>query len=174
MTGTLSKLRTTLELLYPCVHTLLEVNQSLSHSRVEGYHGAGAVSLRTYGTELKAVAGEGERRGAVTVGIVYEQFRYRRDVELQSRLGTDSYAVILGILQMVENLCELLAEERADDSRWCLVSTQTVCVGGTHDRGLEQTVMFIYAHQCLHYEGNETQVAYLVLGRCMEQYAVVC
>ena len=49
-----------LELRNLSIHTFLEVGQSLGHSTVQGDHGAGAVSLGTYGTELKAVTGEGE------------------------------------------------------------------------------------------------------------------
>ena len=63
---------------------------------------------------------------------------------------------------MVEQFRELCAEERRDDGRRCLVATQAVGVGSTHDGGLQQTVMTIYRHQRLDNERHEAQV---LLGR---------
>ena len=46
-------------------------------------------------------------------------------------------------------------------------------VGGRHDAGLQQSVVAIHAHQRLHYEGDEAQVAEVVLAGGVEQYAGV-
>ena len=51
------------------VHIFFEFYQLLGYGGVQGNHGTGAVCFRTYGAELKTVSGEGERTGAVTVGI---------------------------------------------------------------------------------------------------------
>ena len=102
----LGKLRNT------SIHTLLEVNQSLSNGTIQGNHGAGTVGLRTYGTELKAVAGEGEWRGTVTVGIIDEQLRNLRNIHLHALLASHCQEVVLvGLLDVVEQLRELFAEE---------------------------------------------------------------
>ena len=72
---------------------------------------------------------------------------------------------------MVEQFGELLAQERGDDGGRSLVGTQTVGVGGTHDAGLEQTVVAVNTHQRLHDEGDETQVVFGSLAGSVEQYA---
>ena len=52
------------------VHIFFEFYQLLGYGGVQSNHGTGTVCFRTYGAELKTVSGEGERTGAVTVGIV--------------------------------------------------------------------------------------------------------
>ena len=49
-----------------------------------------------------------------------------------------------------------------------------MCIGSTHDRGLQQTIVLVYTHQCLNDKGSETQVLLWGLARSVEQYAVVC
>ena len=66
------------------VHVLLEPGKLFGNGRVERNHGTGTVCLRAYGAEFEAIAGEGERRGAVAVGIVNQQFGNLRDVQLHS------------------------------------------------------------------------------------------
>ena len=74
---------------------------------------------------------------------------------------------------MVEQLSELSAEERRDDGRRCLVATQAMCIGGRHDRGLQQTVVFENSHQRLDDEGHEAQVFLRGLAWSVEQYAII-
>ena len=94
------------------IHALLEVGQSLCNGTVQGNHRTGAVGLRTYGTELETVSCEGERRGTVTVCVVDEQLRNLRDIHLQTLLASHSENIILvGLLDMVEQLTHLLAKE---------------------------------------------------------------
>ena len=69
---------------------------------------------------------------------------------------------------MVEQFRELLAQERTDDGWRRLIASQSVGVGGTHDGGLQQTVMTIHSHQGLHDEGHETQVFLRCLTRGVE------
>ena len=51
-----------------CIRDSFELVQLIGHSRIDGNHGGGAVGRLTCGTELKAVAGEGEWGSTVTVG----------------------------------------------------------------------------------------------------------
>ena len=46
-------------------------------------------------------------------------------------------------------------------------------IGGTHDAGLQKTVVTIYTHQCLYDESGEAKVLNSILARSMEQYAIV-
>ena len=84
-----------LALLDESVNTLLEILQSLSHSSVQHDHSRSTVGFRAYSTEFEAVAGECERRCTVAVGIVDEQFRNLRNVELQSLLAGDVEEFVL-------------------------------------------------------------------------------
>ena len=153
------------------VYVALEVSQLLGQSGVEGYHGTGAVGLRTHGAELEAVAGEGEGAGAVAVGVVDEQFGYLRDVQLHALLAAQADEfVLVALLDMCQHLRELLAEEGGDDGGWCLVSAQTVCISSTGDAGLQQTVVAVDGHQRVHDEGNEAQVLFGCLAWSHEQY----
>ena len=93
------------------INTLLELNQSLGNGTVQGNHGAGTVSLRTYSTELETVTGEGEWRGAVTIGIIDEQLRNLRNIHLQALLTSHSQEVLIGCLNMVKQLANLLTKE---------------------------------------------------------------
>ena len=72
---------------------------------------------------------------------------------------------------MVEQFAELLAKERRDDGRRCLIGSQTMCVGGTHDAGLDKSVVLIHTHQCFHDEGHKAQVVYRGLTGSVQQYA---
>ena len=74
---------------------------------------------------------------------------------------------------MVEQLAELLAKERRDDGWRSLVAAQTVGVGGTHDRRLEQSVVAIHSHERLYDERHEAQVLLRRLARGMQQHAIV-
>ena len=53
------------------VHIFLEFHQLLGKGGVQRNHGTGAVGLGTHSAELEAVAGEGERAGAVAVGEIF-------------------------------------------------------------------------------------------------------
>ena len=100
-----------LELRDAGVDALLEVDEGLGHSTVEGYHRTGTVGLRTYGTELEAVASEGEGRRTVTIGIVDEQLRNLGDVHLQPLFASHGEEVLVSLLNVVEQFADLLAKE---------------------------------------------------------------
>ena len=71
---------------------------------------------------------------------------------------------------MVQQFGKLLAQEGADDGRRCLVGSQTMGVGGTHDAGLQEAVVPIDTHERLHDEDSEAQVLFRRLAGCMEQH----
>ena len=156
------------------VHTSLEALESLSHGSIEDNHGAGAVCLRTYGTELEAVTGECERRSTVAVSIVDEQLRNLRYVELHALLAShvEEFVLVRG-LDVLENLRELMAEERRNDGWRCLVGAKTMGVGGTHDGSLEQAVVLIYSHKSLNDEYDEAEAVLRCLAGSVEQDAGV-
>ena len=74
---------------------------------------------------------------------------------------------------MLEQFAYLLAEETGDDCRRSLVCAQSMCVGGTHNARLEESVMAIHSHKSLHEECHETQVLLSILAWCMQQYPCV-
>lgn len=157
------------------VYTGLEILESLSHSGVEHNHCAGAVGYGTDGAELEAVAGEGERRGAVAVGVVNHEFGYLWHVELHAVLSFQGEELVGGrVLHLVEEFAHLLSEEAGDDGGRCFVGAQAVSVRCAHDRGLEQTVVLVYAHQCLDNEHDEAEVVLGCLAWAMKQSAGVC
>ena len=48
-----------------------------------------------------------------------------------------------------------------------------MCVSSAHDGSLQKTIVTIYTHQCLHDEGNETEVVLRSLARSVEQHASI-
>ena len=114
------------------VHIFFEFYQLFGYGSVQGNHGAGTVCFRTYGAELKTVSGEGERAGAVTVGIVNQQFRNLRNIQFHALLAAKAYEIILGTLfNVFQYLRQLFAQEAGNDCGRCFVGTQTVCICGT-------------------------------------------
>jgi len=152
------------------VDLLLEELQLLGDGGVEGNHRAGAVRFRPHGTELEAVAGEGEGRGAVAVGVVDEQLGDLRDVELHAVLARERHQFVgRALLHVVEHAAQLGAQERGDDGGRCLVGSQTVGIRGTHDGGFQQSVVTVDSHERVDHEGDEAQVLFRCLARCHER-----
>ena len=120
------------------VYILLEFYQLLGKSGVQGNHGAGAVGFRTYGTKLEAVARKGKRAGTVSVGVVYHQFGYLRNVQLHALFAAEADEVVLSaFLNMFQYLAQLLAEEAGYDCRRRFVRSQSVGVCGAGDAGFQ-------------------------------------
>jgi len=74
---------------------------------------------------------------------------------------------------VVQQVGELLAKERRDDGGWGLVGTETMGVGGAHDRGFEQSVVTIDTHEGLYDEHHEAQVVLRRLAGTVQQDARV-
>src|SRR5699024_5035523 len=68
-----------------------------------------------------------------------------------------------------QHLAQLLAQEGRDDGRRRFVGTQPVGVRRTGDGGFQQSVVTVYGHQRIHYEGDETQVLFGQFAGCVEQ-----
>ena len=85
--------------------------------------------------------------------------------------GDGDQFVVAGVLQMTQDFCQLVAEERRHDYRRSLMTTQTVCVCGAHDRSLQQTVVLVNRHQGFHDERHEAQVVLRGLARSVQQHA---
>ena len=164
-----------LELRNTCINLLLEFYQSFGNGAVQSNHGAGAVGLRTYSTELKAVTCEGEGAGTVTVGIINEQLRNLRNIHLHALFaGKGEYVILIGFLDVIQQFAHLLAQERRDNCWWSFVGAQTMSIGGAHDASLQQAIVLVNTHQGLYNKGGETQVLLSCLARSVQQYAVIC
>ena len=74
---------------------MLEVLQSLSHSRVKCNHGRCTVCRRTWSTELEAITRKGKWRCAVTVGIIDNQIRNLWNIDLHALLTLNSKEIVL-------------------------------------------------------------------------------
>ena len=95
-----------------CLHCLVETVELVSDSGVERYHSRGAVGRRAYGAEFKAVAGEGEGRRAVAVGVVDEDFGNLRHAQRHGVLRREvGQLIVSGFLQHVEHVSQLAARE---------------------------------------------------------------
>ena len=163
--------RLVLALCHESVYTLTEFGQRLCHGGIENNHCGSTVSLRAYGTKLEAITREGERRRAVAVGIVDEQFGNLRNVEFHALLAGNGEEVLgVGGLYLPQQIAKLLAEERRDDGWRSLVGTQSVGVGCTHDGSLQESVVAPYGLQRLYDEHHEAQVLLCRLARCMQQH----
>ena len=77
------------------------------------------------------------------------------------------------LFDVFQHLAQLLAQEGRDDGRRSFVGTQPVGVRGAGDRGFQQSVVTVYGHQRIHYEGDETQVLFGQFAGCVEQDAGV-
>ena len=85
------------------VNSAFEVDQGFSHGTVQGYHCAGTVGLRAHGAEFKSVTREGKRTCSVAVGIVDEQFRNLRNVQLHLLFaGNGEEVVLVSLFDMLQ------------------------------------------------------------------------
>ena len=151
------------------IHTSLEIHQGFSHCRVEHQHRGSAVGFTTDSTELKTVSCESERTRSVAVSIVDEQFWNGWKIQFECFLSSHREVIIVSLLHMFEQVCHRLAQEGRNDGRRSFIGTQTMCVGRTHDRSLQESVMVIHSLQRLDNERDETQVVHRSLAWCMEQ-----
>ncbi len=120
------------------VNFVFEFNELFGHGGVEGNHRGGAVGRRSDGAELEAVAGEGEWRGAVAVGVVKHDFGNLRDVQPQTLAVVEiGEFAVGGRFDALENVGELRTGEYGDDCGGSFVGAETVGVSGGCDGCLE-------------------------------------
>ena len=118
--------------------------------------GAGDGEHAAQHTEFKFIAGEGERRGSVSVGVILNQ----------SRNGIVAYldvAFRVAVVNLVccnsfENCSQLSAKEHGYDSRRSFVSAQTMVIAGTGNRYTQQILIFINSFDDCCQESQEAQV----------------
>ena len=97
---------------HECVNIFLEVGELFCDCGVQGYHGACAVRLGTDCTEFEAVSRECERRCAVAVCIVDQEFRNLRNAQFHALLASQRQEFVgRTVLHVVEHTAQLRAEE---------------------------------------------------------------
>ena len=107
-------------------------------------------------TEFKFIAGEGEGRGSVSVGVILNK----------SRNGIVAYLDItfrVAVVNLVccnsfENCSQLSAKEHGDDSRRSFICAQTMVIASAGNRYTQQILIFINSLDNCCQEGQEAQV----------------
>ncbi len=122
--------------------------------------------------ELELVAGEGERAGAVAVAGVARQLRQDADagVEDAARLCRLGAARLLDLL---EDVRQLIAEEDRDDRRRRFVGAEAVVVAGAGDRVAQQPLELVDGAQHGGAEDEELDVLVRRVARVQQVVAQV-
>ena len=147
-----------------------ELLQLFRYDSVEHNVRAGDGEHAAQHTELKLVAGEGERRGSVSVGVILNQ----------SRDGVIAYfnvAFRIAVVYLIgsdgfKNCGQLRAQEHRNDSRRSFVSTQTMVIAGAGNRYTQQILVFINSLDDGCQEGQEAQVFIRLLARIQQVHAL--
>ena len=116
--------------------------QALGYCGIEHNVGAGNTVGRPQHTELELVARKSKGRSAVSVRCVYSEFGQYINAQLHNLLFS---SCIRGIaVDCLQNRIQLIAQENGNDSRRCLVSTQTVVVARSGNRDSQQILIIIH------------------------------
>ena len=118
---------------------------------------------RSHRAELELVAGEGERRGAVTVASVFRQLR--KHLRAQSEEAAFSGGGGRSGDELLEDVGELVAREDGDDGRRRFVRTQTVVVRGMGDGHAQQILVIMNGFDDGRREEQEAQVRVRIFTR---------
>ena len=136
-----------------CVGERLE---RLGHGSIEHQVGVGDVLLGAAGTELELVAGEGERGGAVAVGVVLHQLGQGISAQVEhAARGVDGS---LAVDDLLDNLGKLVAQEDGHNRRRSLVGAQTMIVAGRGNGGTQELLIVIDGLDHRGEEDDELQV----------------
>ena len=119
-----------------------DVVERVGHDRVQDRDRDARGLARTDGAELEAVAGEGERAGAIAVARVTRQVRQRIDADLQLAAGLGRLGA--AGLDLLPDVVELLAHEDRDDRGRGFVGAQAVIVAGRGDGGAQQAAELVH------------------------------
>ena len=140
-------------------------NDSVQHNvgTSDGEHGA-------QHTELEFVAGEGEGRGSVSIGIILNQSRNGVIANLHefSRVA----GVNLISSDCFQNCGQLGAQEYGNDCRRSLVGAQTMVVTSASYGYTQQVLVFINSLQNSCQEGQEAQVLVGLLAGIQQVHAL--
>ena len=151
----------------------LELNQRVGHNRVQHRHGVGAIGGTTHGTELKLVAREGKRRGAVAVGVVQQNRRNLVNAELHVHIVALVELDIAAFLQFIEHAGHLRTDENGNDGRWRFVGTEAVFVARRTDGSPHQIGIIVYGFHHIHKKSQEAQVFLGAAARPQQVHARV-
>ena len=110
--------------------------QFLCNGGVQDGVGIAQVLSGTGHTELELVAGEGKGRGTVAVGGILAELG--QDINAQIHLHLDGTGIGGIGCDSIDDSFQLFAHEDGNDSRRCLVGTQTVIVAGSGNGGAQQ------------------------------------
>ena len=146
-----------------------ELLQLFCYDSVEHDVRAGDGEHAAQHTELELVAGEGERRGSVSIGVILNQ----------SGDGVIAYfnvAFRIAVVYLVSSDCfkncgQLRAQEHGNDSRRSFVSTQTMVIAGAGYRYTQQVLIFINSLDDGCQEGQEAQVFIRLLAGIQQVHA---
>lgn len=115
------------------VHIFFKLLQLVGNGGIQCYHCAGTVGIGPYGAELETVSGECERRSAVTVRVINQQFRNLRDIQLHALFVAQADQVILrALFDVLQYLRKLFAQKEEmmaggaslAPNRWALVALE--------------------------------------------------
>ena len=113
-------------------------------------------------TEFKFIAGEGEGRGSVSVGVVFN--KSRNGIVAYFNVAFRVAVVNLICCNSFENCSQLSAKEHGNDSRRSFVSAQTMVIAGAGNRYTQQILIFINSLDNCCQEGQEAQVLVRLLA----------
>ena len=140
--------------------------QFLCNGGVQDGVGIAQVLSGTGHTELELVAGEGKGRGTVAVGGILAELG--QDINAQIHLHLDG-AGIGGIgCDSIDDSFQLFAHEDGNDSRRCLVGTQTVIVAGSGNGGAQQIGVLVNSLDDSSQEHQELQVLHGGVARVQQ------
>ena len=139
------------------VDCLREVFEGLRDGGVEDRVGIGQVDLAARHAELELVAGEGERGGAVAVGVVLQEVGECLDAQVD--VGLLGVLVLFAVDDALHHAAELVAQEDGDDRRRRLVGTQTMVVAGAGNGAAQQVLVIVDGLDGCGQEDEEAQVA---------------
>ena len=143
--------------------------QFLCNGGVQDGVGITQVLSGTGHTELELVAGEGKGRGTVAVGGILAELG--QDINAQIHLHLDG-ACVGGIgCDSIDDSFQLFAHEDGNDSRRCLIGTQTVIVAGSGNGGAQQIGVLVNSLDDSSQEHQELQVLHGGVAR-VEQVLV--
>ena len=138
---------------------LSEGHERIRHSGVEHHVRAGDVEGRARHAELELVAGEGERRGAVTVGVVLRDRRQGGHADVHQLLAAG--LVVRAGDQRVDHAGQLVAHVHGDDGGRRLVRAQAVIVARAGHGDAQQILIVVHGLD----DRREEQQELRVVGR---------
>ena len=118
-----------------------KLHQFIRNRRVEHDVGAGNVEGRARHAELKLVARECKRRGAVAVGIILRNRRQGRNADIHALVTRR--LVVRPFDQRTDDCRQLIADIHGHDCGRCFIRTQAMVVARAGDTDAQQILIFI-------------------------------